>query len=224
MIRRITLSVLLIAAFGFTGCSKKQEQMSTVRPYLILEIFELNQQNKHREALMKIRKLRELDQTNVLLPVLEANTLSNAELREVNQLMYHNKRKEAELLLKNIIRQHNFSGGSFTTAEKISDTLRMEQLAQHILAPRATFAQPQGYHPASEILNDSINEFLQLAQKWGVSPSLKNKVIRQIPRVSQLRHQEKLRSSLSLELFAPGLQEQSYQTMMALKFYSDGTN
>ena len=223
MIKKWILTVLLIAAFGFAGCSKKQEEMSTVRSNLILEIFELNKQNKHREALAKIRKLRELDPTNVLLPILEANALSNAELKEVNQLMGQNKRKEAEVLLKNIIRQHNFSGSSFQTAEKIRDTIRMEQLTQDILYPRATFGDPRGYHPASEVLNDSINEFLQLAQKWGVSAALKNRVIHQVPRVSKLRHQEKLRSSLSLELFAPGLQEHSYQTMMALKLYSDGT-
>ena len=65
------LSLFTISIILLTGCSKKPQEMSTVRSDLILDIFKLIKQGRHEEAYIKVKKLKELDPTNTHLPILE---------------------------------------------------------------------------------------------------------------------------------------------------------
>ena len=73
------------------------------------------------------------------------------------------------------------------------------------------------------VMDHAIEEFVLITQKWNISSKLRNKVIRQKQTVARLRKEEALRAVQSLELFAPGLAEKEYQTMMALSFYAAGS-
>ena len=214
---------LILFIFLISGCSKQPEEMSTVRPNLILEIFKLIKQEKHEEAYVKIKKLRELDQTNTHLPILEDAEKNNSELQKVNRLLRDDKKqKEATALLKEIIESKGIvDESSVQTAEKLRDVMRMEILTDIIINPKPSFSENQGFRPASKVLQDAIEEFIQITQKWNVPVSLRNKVIKRLANVSVLRKEERERAVVSLELFAPGLKEQSYQTMMAMSSYAE---
>ena len=112
---------------------------------------------------------------------------------------------------------------SSRATEKLKDLLRLDELSGIIVDPKPVFRKNQTYLPASKVLDQSIEEFILLTQKWSLSPTLRNKVIRQKRMVLKLRREEALRAVQSLELFAPGLSEREFQTMMALSIYSDET-
>ena len=225
MIRYILLFFTVCGVIFFSGCSEKPEKMNTVRPRLILEIFELSKREKHEEAVVKIRKLREIDQTNVFLPLLEGVESSNAELQKINRLMSENKRDDAGKKLKDLTADYRMNMKSSRTAEKLRDVLRMEQLSDRILSPRPVFGKSnKNYRPASEMLEISVKEFLALCRKLHAPASLRRKAMERKAFIPALKEEEKRRENLSLEAFAPGLPEHSFQTMTALRIYADGTN
>jgi|GEM_PF-1966548 len=223
MINRYTALCLLIPVMIFSGCSKKTEEMRTVRPKLVLDIFKLIKQEKHDEAVVQIKKLKELEPTNTHLPVLEEVEKNNSDLKKINELLREKeKQTEATDQLKKIAEERGINEKELLqTAEKLRDVVRMEKLTDIIVAPVPSFDPKTGFRPASRVLKDSIEEFLRLAQKQNVPVRLRNKVIRRLANVSRLRREEKVRAVQSLELLAPGLRETSYQTMMALSLYAE---
>ena len=102
--KKLFLFLFVMILFVLAGCSKQPEEMSTVRINLILDIFKLIKQNRHEEAYIKVKKLRELDPTNVHLPVLEEVEKENSELQKLTILL-SDKRKQAKAIeyLKKIV-------------------------------------------------------------------------------------------------------------------------
>ena len=220
--------VLIILA----GCSEPPEEMSTIRPYLILDIFKLIKQNRHDEAYVKIRKLRDLEPANTLLPVLEDVEKNNSQLQKINALFQDkNKQSGASAFLKKIVDQYSYidDKNSNRSMAKLKDLFRLDELSDIIMDPKPVFQKnfkstsATKFAPASMVMDHAIEEFVLITQKWNISSKLRNKVIRQKQTVARLRKEEALRAVQSLELFAPGLAEKEYQTMMALSFYAAGS-
>lgn len=220
--RNIILASLIISVSIFSGCSNPPEEMSTVRANLILDIFKLIKQDRHEEAYIKIKKLRELDPTNTHLPILEEVEKNNAELQKLNNLFKNNQNQEEMIILINnlIKNQGNIeSKEAIAAAEKLKDVLRLNQLADTIIHPKPSFEKNKPFKPASKVQQDAINEFIRISQKWNISPTLRNKVIGRMENASKLRKEEEERYAQSLELLAYGLRENSFQTMMALSLH-----
>lgn len=223
MMKRYFALCFLIPVMMFTGCSKEPEEMRTVRPELILDIFKSIKQDRHDEAVVQVKKLRELEPTNTYLPILEEVEKNNSDLKKINELL-REKEKETEATdqVKKIAEQRGINEKELLqTAEKLQDMVRMEKLTDIMISPSPSFDPDTGFRPASRVLKDSIEEFLRLAQKRNVPVRLRNKVIRRLANVSRLKKEEKVRAVQSLELLAPGLRETSYQTMMALSLYAE---
>lgn len=226
--KKALFGILILSLTLFSGCSEPPEDMSTIRPNLILEIFKLIKQERHEEAYIKIKKLRELDPTNTYLPILEDAEKNNSELQRVNKLLADKtKQNQATEILKELMEKQNNGmkdSEAFVAAEKLKDVLRLDQLTDIIIAPKPVFEKNHKFHPASKVLRDAIEEFVRISQKWNISPKLRNKVIRRMENVAKLRKEETRRAAQSLELLAYGLKENSFQTMMALSDQvEDGT-
>ena len=101
--KKIALFVMISAAASFCGCSKPVPDISTVRINLVLDIMDLTRSGRHAEAVVKIRKLRRLDPSNIYLPELETVEQSNADLREVNILLHKDDRETATKLLRKAV-------------------------------------------------------------------------------------------------------------------------
>ena len=227
MIRIVTVLFFCSLVFCIgSGCSESAPDMASVRPNLALDIFELVKRGKHQEAAVKIRKLRELDPTNVYLPELESVEISNAELQKVDSLLKADKRKEATAMLQTVIRRKGLTASSVRTAEKLRDVIRMERLADMILSPRVQMADARNrirFVPASGVLKSSVEEFVLLSQKWNVPASLRNKAVQRLSLVPELQEEENHRASVSLEAFAAGLIDSGNGTILAVRLYADGT-
>ncbi len=221
--KKLFLFLFVMILFVLAGCSKQPEEMSTVRINLILDIFKLIKQNRHEEAYIKVKKLRELDPTNVHLPVLEEVEKENSELQKLNILL-SDKRKQAKAIeyLKKIVEEQGESNKnkSSRTAARLKDLFRLDELSDIIVSPKAEFKDNLKYLPASKVLDNAIEEFVLITQKWNISYRIRNKAIRQKQKVARLRREESLRAVQSLELFAPGLSERDFQTMMAMSLYA----
>ena len=224
MIKRAVSLLFLVPVIFFSGCSKQpQEEMSTVRPNLILNIFKLIKQGKHDEAIVQVQKLRELDPTNSLLPVLEDAEKNNRDIRKINMIL-RSKKDNTEIipLLKSIDKRSGFKDKTYRkTTEKLHDMLRMQALIETIISPSPKFDNHKTFHPASKVLKDSIDEFDRLARRWNAPSSLRKKVQLRRKNISRLQKEEQLRAVQSLGLLAPGLESSSYQTMMALSLYAE---
>ena len=172
---------------------------------------------------IKLKKLRELDPTNVHLPVLEEVEKENSELQKLTILL-SDKRKQAKAIeyLKKIVEEQGESNKnkSSRTAAKLKDIFRLDELSDIIVSPKAEFKDNLKYLPASKVLDNAIEEFVLITQKWNISYRIRNKAIRQKQKVARLRREESLRAVQSLELFAPGLSERDFQTMMAMSLYA----
>jgi hypothetical protein len=218
MKKRIISYLFLISLLLFSGCSKESEEMSTVRPNLILNIFKLVKTKRHDEAIVQVQKLRELDPTNSLLPVLEESEKNNRDLKKINTILRSNQNyEEIPPLLDNIVKQNSIKDKNFLqSVEKLNAILRMQTLVDIIIDPQPTFDNKNKFRPASKVLKDSINEFNKLAKKWNAPASLRRKVNSRSKKIAKLQAEEQLRAVQSLELLAPGLESSSYQTMMAL--------
>lgn len=220
MIIKSVSTVFAAALFLIAGCSRQPEEMSTVRPKLVLEIMKLTKQEKYDEAYIQVKKLQDLDPGNSLLPVLEETAKNNDKLQKINHLLSQNKNpEEAVILLKHYVSQQakEEQGKNRQAAAKLQDVMRMDDLTDLIINPKPEFKGKKGFRPASKVLKDSIEEFVRLSQRRNISSKLRNKVIRRMAYVSRLRKEESERAVLSLELFAPGLPEHSYQTIMAVR-------
>ena len=160
--------------------------------------------------------MRELDPTNVHLPVLEEVEKENSELQKLTILL-SDKRKQAKAIeyLKKIVEEQGESNKnkSSRTAAKLKDIFRLDELSDIIVSPKAEFKDNLKYLPASKVLDNAIEEFVLITQKWNISYRIRNKAIRQKQKVARLRREESLRAVQSLELFAPGLSERDFQTM-----------
>ena len=218
MKKRTVSYLFLISLLLFSGCSKESEEMSTVRPNLILNIFKLVKTKRHDEAIVQIQKLRELDPTNSLLPVLEESEKNNRDLKKINTILRSNQNyEEIPPLLDNIVKQNSIKDKNFLqSVEKLNAILRMQTLVDIIIDPQPTFDNKNKFRPASSVLKDSINEFNKLAKQWNAPASLRRKVNSRSKKIAKLQEEEQLRAVQSLELLAPGLESSSYQTMMAL--------
>ena len=220
---RLFLIFFVISGLLMTGCSREPEEMSSVRTELILDIFKLIKQNRHEEAYVKVKKLRELDPTNALLPILEDIEKNNGELQRVNTLLQSRKKQsEATAFLKALIDQQTYIAdkGTSRTVEKLKDLLRLDELSDIMIDPKPVFMKNKKFHPASVVLDNAIEEFILITQKWHLRSSLRTKAIRMKQFAAKLRKEEQMRAVQSLELFAPGLSEDEYQTMMALSKYA----
>ena len=222
MTKRTILYLFLISLFLFSGCSKQPEDMSTVRPNLILKIFRLVRTRKHDEAIVQVQKLRELDPTNSLFPVLEETEKNNKDLKKINAILRSGRNySQIPPLLDNVTRQRVFEDKTFLKSiESLNAMLRMQELVDIIIAPNPTFDKQKKFCPASKVLKDSINEFNRLATKWKAPESLRLKVNSRLNKIPGLQAEERIRKVQSLELLAPGLKSSSYQTMMALSLYA----
>ena len=225
MTKRTISYLFLISLFLFSGCSKQAEDMSTVRPNLILNIFKLVRTRKHDEAIVQVQKLRELDPTNSLLPVLEETEKNNKDLRKINVILRSGKNySQIQPLLDNIAKQSAFKDKQhLENLEKLNAMLRMQELVDIIISPKPVFDKQKKFRPASKVLKDSIDEFNKLAIKWKAPARLRTKVNARLKKIPGLQAAERIREVQSLELFAPGLKNSSYQTMMALSLYVSGS-
>lgn len=214
---------LLSAVLAFCGCSKPVPDISAVRINLVLDIMDLVRAERHADAVVKIRKLRQLEPTNIYLPELELVEKANADLQKVNELLHRDDRKAATEMLQKMVSQQNGGGPAFRTSEQLKDVIRMEHLTEMIIAPQSVIGNNSSFVPASVVLSESVEEFLLLAQKWNAPAELRSKVIRQLSRVETLRKEEIDRAAHSMEMFAPDLRESPSQTILAVKIYFDGT-
>ena len=218
-----TFILSILCAGFFSGCSEQPQEMNTRRTDLILEIFKLIKQDQHEEACVKIKKLRELEPTHTHLPVLEETEKNNDELAKATKLLY-TKEKQAEaidMLKKMIAKQTHSQQKANAIAVKLQDVIRLEELTEIIIFPKPEFSTEKGYRSASKVLRDAIAEFIRITQKWNISPSLRNKVIQRLAKVSILKKEEHEREIQSLQLLARGLREDSYQTMIAVSQYAE---
>ena len=227
MTKCIVSYLFLITLFLFSGCSKQSEEMSTVRPNLILNIFKLVKTKKHDEAIVQVQKLRDLDPTNSLLPVLEESEKNNKDLRKVNTILRSGENySQIPPLLNSITKQSSSKDKTFLySVAKLNALLRMQTLVDIIIDPKPTFDKRNKFRPASRVLKDAIEEFNKLSIMWKTPPKLRIKVNSRLKKAARLQAEERIRSIQSLELLAPGLKNSSYQTMMALSLYAseDGT-
>lgn len=233
---------MILSIIFSCGCADPAPDRSTVRTSLIFDIFELTKRKNYKDAVVKIRKLRDLDKTNSFLPELESVTIANQNLQEVDRLLQQNQREAATIKLHQVIRDRGISRGKSPSAEKMKDMLRMEYLVDQILDPKPQFnTKVHGrYLPASQVTANSIAEFLQLSKKWNVPLHIQNKVAQRSKKIPQLRKFEAAHSNLSLKLFANSVDSlvhslypkevrdysdhNSYtQTFYALTAISDGT-
>ena len=222
MKKRTVPYIFLISLLLFSGCSKQSEEMNKVRPNLILNIFKLVKNKKHDEAIVQVQKLRELDQTNSLLPVLEESEKNNRDMKKINDILKSNQNyEEIEPLLKNVVKQSNIKDKKFLQSlEKLHAVLQMQMLIDTIIDPKPVFGKKKTFRPASMVLKDSIDKFNRLGNKWGIPARLKKKVNSRMMNVTKLQREEQERAVQSLELLAPGLESSSYQTMMALSLHA----
>lgn len=223
MIRIIFIFLFCISAGLFSGCSEQpKDKMNVVRQKLVLEILNLTAQKRHDEAATKIRKLQEVDPKRDYLPLLEEVERSNAELSRMNNLLKQNKHEEIERYLKGLD-QKKSSGSISDSAKKLKDAIRMEQLMNHIIDPQPDLSEKR-FRPASQVLSDSIREFVILAQRWKVPASLRNKVIRRGNKLPGLWQEERISGIRSLELLAlEEKKENELQTLQALIYYIEKT-
>ena len=97
----------LLSAVSLACSEKKAPDVPKEQSNLLFETLTELEQCKYETALLKLRKYREIDSTNVLIERMISQTVTNIYTVQLRQLLDQGKLAEAEALMKSMLAQHD---------------------------------------------------------------------------------------------------------------------
>ncbi len=171
------LVLFILTGLFLSGCGKKPEDPPRVRISLVMEIFDAVDRNDHAAALEKIRRLQELDKTNVFISEFESLERANLLLHQAQKKLLSGDRRGAELLIAEAIRQGGVHAAD--SGKSIYAVTRLEDLAEKIRNAKT-----------SDELEQSMEQFLKIACQLNNSGKLIPYAKERLKEVPKLKFRE----------------------------------